>query len=1110
MPLSPGALLGTYQIVGPIGAGGMGEVYRAHDPRLGRDVALKVLPPSLQNDPESLERFSREARAVAALNHPHIVTIYSTEEADGLRFLTMELLEGRTLDQLIPPSGVSFALFFDVATALADALAAAHQKQITHRDLKPANVMVTDAGRVKVLDFGLALDAAPRTTTDFDMTRGLTQAGSILGTMPYMSPEQIEARPVDGRSDIFSLGIVMYEMATGRRPFAGDTSPSLMSSILKDRPAAVSERRPDAPEAISQLVARCLEKDPRYRVQTAHEILIELRALRRAWESGTISSRSPGPGSAVARPADDAMRVAVLPFSARPAAGDAEALADGLTDDITAGLARFPILRVVSRQEAQRASGQEATSGVAATLAARYLLEGTVRAAGDRIRVTARLVDSRTGTHQWAETFERSIGDGLFALQDDIANRVIASVADSNGALVRSMAATPRDKPLAEHSPFELVIKYEAFNQRRSPDEYGALVDAFEAIVAKHPGEAEAWACLGALVVFGDQIAGALTRPETLRRARDAARRALEIDSACQRAWHISAFASFLAHDLSGLRIGLQRAVEINPLDTSKLASAAIILVGAGDLERAGQLARAAISYHANVAPWYYYPLSTLHYIAREYPEALEDAKRGFAESFKPGVVALAAAAGKTGSAADARTALDALTTGGRMPDAERARDEWANWFWDASVIDHLMEGFDAACALAGAAQPAKPASSPRVPSGASTPAPRSERAYAVAVKPFTASSANEDTAALAQGLTEDIGTGLSRFQHLRVRADGDARYVVEGSVRRAGTTVRVSVKLVDTDTGVQVWAETYDRKLGDASIFDLQDEITARVVATLADTGGVLIRAMATPLRDRPIDELEPHELVLRTFLYLGGPSADEHARLRDALERAVAAHPGHALAWAVLALMYEHEEVFGLNPLPDGRARATRAARRSIEIDPACQYGWQRMVAHYFAEHDLTAMRNAADRLLRLNPLNLTATGMVGMVLASSGDWERGIPMVRRAIDLDPHHVGLMHAALFFHHYRMGEYDLALTEAKRTNAPETSFVALASAAAAGQLGRVGEARAALETLKRVSPRVLTRDAVRAALSRLLADEAVMESLCDGLDKARALIEAS
>ena len=1103
MRLSPGSRLGAYKIVEAIGSGGMGEVYRAHDPRLARDVALKVLPPALQGDAETIERFSREARAVAALSHPHIVTIYSTEDADGLRFMTMELLEGRTLDHLIPASGVSFALFFDVAMALADALAAAHQKEIIHRDLKPANVMVTDAGRVKVLDFGLARAAAPRAKMDFDVTRGLTQAGSILGTMPYMSPEQIEARSVDGRSDIFSLGIVMYEMTTGRRPFHGETSPALMSSILKDRPVPMADRRPDVPDGVAPLIARCLEKDPRYRVQTALEVLIELRALRRAWESGTSSSRSLGVGTA--RPADEALRIAVLPFAPRPASGDADALADGLTDDITAGLARFPILRVVSRQDAQRVSGQDAASGVATALAARYLIEGTVRAAGDRIRVTARLVDSSAGTHLWAETFERTMSEGLFALQDDVAHRVIASVADSNGALVRSMVASLRDKPLEDHSPFELVIRYESYNQRHRRDEHAPLRDALDASLARHPAESEAWACLAGLII-AEPLRGYNPRPDSIGRAREAVRRALEIDSACQRAWLVSALVSFIARDAAGVRIAVQRVLDSNPLDTSKLATASFMLVSTGDRDRARELARTAISYHANVAPWYRMTLFSLHYLAREYSESFDQAKRGFVETFRVAALALAAAAGKSGSAVDARTALAALAADGMAVSTERAREEWSHWYWDASDIDHLLEGFDAAVALAGQTPALKPDSTPRA---SSAPASQTDRAYAVAVKPFTASSADEDSTSLAQGLTEDIGTGLSRFQHLHLHAHGDARYVVEGSVRRSGAAVRASVKVVDADSGIQLWAENYDRKLGETGIFDLQDEITARVVATLSGFGGVLVRAMAAPLRDRPIDELGPHDLVLRTFFYLSGPTPDEHARLRAALEQTVAAHPRHALGWAALGVLYDHERWLGLNPLPDTAARTAHAARQAIEADPASQHGWQRLVSVHYHSGDWNAMRTAADRVIALNPLNLTAIGFVGMMLSVSGDWTRGIPMVRRAVELDPHHPGLIHIALFLEHYRESEYEQALAETKRMNASQTPTMALAYAAAAGQLGRVDEARAAFDMLKREG-RVATREGARGTWSVWLRDPDLLERLLDGFEKGRALVEST
>jgi serine/threonine protein kinase len=244
MALVAGSKLGPYEIRGALGAGGLGMVYRAHDPRLARDIALKILPENVARDAESLARFTREARAVAALNHPHIVTIHSTEEAEGVRFITMELIDGRTLDQLIPPIGVSLGQFFNVSIAIADALSAAHQKRITHRDLKPGNIMVTDSGMVKVLDFGLARGGAEDTdAVSMEKQTLLTKAGTVVGTAPYMSPEQVEARSVDHRSDIFSLGIVMYEMATGSRPFKADTG-NIIDALDSQRPPEADFRDP--------------------------------------------------------------------------------------------------------------------------------------------------------------------------------------------------------------------------------------------------------------------------------------------------------------------------------------------------------------------------------------------------------------------------------------------------------------------------------------------------------------------------------------------------------------------------------------------------------------------------------------------------------------------------------------------------------------------------------------------------------------------------------------------------------------------------------------------------------------------------------------------------
>ncbi len=284
-----GARLGPYEILDPLGSGGMGEVYRARDTRLRREVALKVLPEELGRDPERLARFEREARAVAALNHPNIVTVFSVDEVAGVRFITMEVVEGRTLRELIPEHGMPVGTLLQVAIPLADALASAHARGVIHRDLKPANVMVTAEGRVKVLDFGIAkMTTAGASNEDSELTvTDLTDAGRLVGTVPYMSPEQVEGRPVDHRSDIFSLGTMLHQMATGERPFTGDTPASVMSAILRDTPTSISVTNPALPAELARIVRRCLRKDPQRRYPSADELRAELKAL----ESSLAPSR---------------------------------------------------------------------------------------------------------------------------------------------------------------------------------------------------------------------------------------------------------------------------------------------------------------------------------------------------------------------------------------------------------------------------------------------------------------------------------------------------------------------------------------------------------------------------------------------------------------------------------------------------------------------------------------------------------------------------------------------------------------------------------------------------------------------------------------------------
>jgi eukaryotic-like serine/threonine-protein kinase len=290
-----GTTLGHYRLVQLLGRGGMGEVYLAEDTRLHRQVAVKVLARELGDDPDRRQRFEREARAVAALNHPNIVTIHSVEDSGRQIFLTLELVEGQTLGTHIPERGLPLDRLLAYAIPLTDAVGAAHQRGITHRDLKPANVMVTTDGRVKVLDFGLAKvkEAAPSPETMLPPTMELTGEGRILGTAAYMSPEQAEGKPVDARSDVFSLGVMLYEMATGERPFKGETQVALISSIIKDTPSSVTDLKRDLPRELSRIVHRCLKKDPEDRYQTAKDLRNDLRALKEDLSSGELQPPAP-------------------------------------------------------------------------------------------------------------------------------------------------------------------------------------------------------------------------------------------------------------------------------------------------------------------------------------------------------------------------------------------------------------------------------------------------------------------------------------------------------------------------------------------------------------------------------------------------------------------------------------------------------------------------------------------------------------------------------------------------------------------------------------------------------------------------------------------------
>ena len=399
--------------------------------------------------------------------------------------------------------------------------------------------------------------------------------------------------------------------------------------------------------------------------------------------------------------------------------------------------------------------------------------------------------------------------------------------------------------------------------------------------------------------------------------------------------------------------------------------------------------------------------------------------------------------------------------------------------------------------------------------------AARAEEGLWVAVLPFKVTASDKELESLADGLTEDVTAALSRFPYLRVvaynsamtyksrstdiRAVGrelGARYVVEGSIRKGGRALRINAQLVDAASGVQLWAETYNRELGAGGPFETLDDVTDRIVATVAGGHGVIARTMATATREKPLEEASASQLVSRWFTYVLQLKAEEHARLRAAFERVLDRQPNHADAWACLSNLFCWEYVHRLNPLERPMERALEAAWRAVTIDPACQLGWQQLAeAHFFAK-DYTAFGDAAERAMALNPRNSHTRAYLGLLIAFSGEWERGLALVQRAMALNPHYPDWCYLPYFYNHYRKGEYRAALQVVKKINMPEDPWPQMGIAAACGQLNHQEMARAAIELVRKHQPLYLDLKYYREDAEKWFADTSIVEQLLQGLRK--------
>jgi len=698
MTLAAGSRLGPYEILAPLGAGGMGEVYRGRDSRLEREVAVKVLPEHLAANPDALVRFEREAKAVAALSHPNILAIHDFGSEGGIAYAVTELLEGETLRRRLEGSVLGWTRAVEIAVAMAEGLAAAHSKGITHRDLKPENIFLTSDGRVKILDFGLARVATPAAGAHDAET--MTEPGTVMGTPGYMSPEQVRGESARAPSDIFSLGCVLYEMIAGRRAFSRNTASETLSAILRDEPPEMAGSSRQVPAELQRAVTHCLEKNPGERFQSARDLAFALKAVS---SSGAVPSPAPDKGID---------SIAVLPFANLSRDPEADYLSDGLTESIMNSLARAPGLRVMPRSTVFRYKGKETDPQEAGRdLGVRAVLSGRVILRGETLVVSAELIDVTQQSQLWGERFNRKFAD-IFAIEEEIAGKISESLRGKlSGEEKKRLARRSTD----DSEAYQLYLKGRHAFYKRTVGSLQQGLRYFQQAIERDPDYAlahsgicdsyallsfvgvlrcrDAWVkCREAAnraVALDEDLAEAHASLAAVRACADwdwqsagkEFRRAIELNPGYWQAhtWYaILALAPCGRHEEATAEI--RKGLELEPLSPAVNHHAAMLFLASRRLDRAIECCRTALEFDPNFALAHVWRGMAYEGLGR-FDEAIADLEKAdqmFGESFPGSRAALAHALAAAGRRGEAERILEGLL--------RRAEDRYVDPFWLAYI----------------------------------------------------------------------------------------------------------------------------------------------------------------------------------------------------------------------------------------------------------------------------------------------------------------------------------------------------------------------------------------------------------------------------------------